>query len=483
MLKASLNVRLSKAAGATNMSLDGMVADLRTLCTREGFQEVALHIDDGVSGSVRDRPGFMKWLDDGRKGRAEVLLAWHVDRMTREGLPVAAAILDVVEGQDPATGRPAHKPVRLMDFHGLDSNNGSAFRLQFVLQAEQARAERERTVARNRATAGRLRRAGRWAGGRPPFGYVAVPHPDGAGKALSINQDEAAIVQEAADMVLAGHNSARVARWLNEQGYQTRYGKMWWRTTVEQMLTGTAILGAVTVDGEAVRDAEGRLFQPYPGIIDLPTSLALRAAFAPKSEAPPPKGRAPARLLSGIITCGTCGSRLKVAHKGPGTGTIYRCEAQSNGIPCARQVNISAERAEEHVTREFLDGFGWLPMTRERVTVSGSGDLAAVDDQIAATLVELGTAAKPETFARLQTLQAQRSELEQVPQETRIERVLTGRTLREEWEARTVEGRRELLEGAIELLEAGPGKSHGRRGFNPSRLQIIWAEGEHDPDD
>ncbi|WP_328533230.1 recombinase family protein [Micromonospora zamorensis] len=481
MLRASLNVRLSKAAGATNMSRDGMVADLRTLCAREGFQEVALHIDDGVSGSVRDRPGFVKWLDDGREGRADVLLAWHVDRMTREGLPVAAAILDVVEGQDPATGRPAHKPVRLMDFFGLDSNDGESFRIRFVLQAEQARSERKRMAARNRATAERLRLAGRWAGGKPPYGFVPVPNPDGPGKTLAVNPDESAVIKEAAQMILAGHSSARVSRWLQTQGYPTRYGRKWWRSTVEQMLNGTAVVGGVTVGGEPVRDSEGRLFRPYPEILDLSTWLAVRAALAPKGGAPQP-GRAPARLLSGLITCGTCGGRMTVNYKGGDTGTIYRCTAQSWGAVCARQVNVSAERAEEYVTKEFVESFGHLPMTRQRVTVSGVDDLAGVDDQIAGTLAKLGAAATAETFALLQSLQAQRAEIESAPRVTQVEYVPTGRSVADEWSARDVEGRREMLTGALALLEVGPGKSNGRRGFDSSRIRIIWAEGEHDPD-
>ena len=103
-----------------------MSRDLHALAAREGFDLVAEHVDNGIIGAVRDRPEFGEWLDDARDGRAEVLLTWSVDRLTREGLPVAALILDVVEGRDPA-GKPSHKPVRLLDFHGLDSRHGESF--------------------------------------------------------------------------------------------------------------------------------------------------------------------------------------------------------------------------------------------------------------------------------------------------------------------------------------------------------------------
>ncbi|GAB1640697.1 hypothetical protein KRMM14A1259_11200 [Krasilnikovia sp. MM14-A1259] len=54
-MRASLNVRRSKAVGSTNMSRDGMIADLRALCAREGFVEIVLRVDDGYAGSLRWR--------------------------------------------------------------------------------------------------------------------------------------------------------------------------------------------------------------------------------------------------------------------------------------------------------------------------------------------------------------------------------------------------------------------------------------------
>ncbi|MEU1754534.1 recombinase family protein [Micromonospora matsumotoense] len=57
-LRASPYVRLSRAADDRNLSKQGMVDDLRRLCASQGLLEVALHVDDGASGSIRNRPGF-----------------------------------------------------------------------------------------------------------------------------------------------------------------------------------------------------------------------------------------------------------------------------------------------------------------------------------------------------------------------------------------------------------------------------------------
>lgn len=172
--RASLYARLSVAADAENVSLDGMVADMRTLAEREGLEVLEpVHVDDGRSGGFRDRDEFTAWLDDARSGRADVLMAYHTDRLTREGLNVAASILDVVEGKNPDTGRPAHRPVRLLDCSGIDSAQGDAFRFRFVMQAEIGRSERERIRQRSRDRARRLSRAGRW-GGEPCRSDIAL---------------------------------------------------------------------------------------------------------------------------------------------------------------------------------------------------------------------------------------------------------------------------------------------------------------------
>jgi len=188
--RASLYVRLSVAANGENMSLAGMTEDLRALCEREGFDEVALHVDNGLSGAVRDRPQFLAWLADAREGRADVLVTWHTDRLSREGLQVAAMLLDVVEGKDRDSGKVVHAPVRLFDSKGLDSREGESFRLRFVLQAEIARAERERMRDRNRAAYRRVRAAGRWSGATP-YGYRPADNPNGPGKVLEIDPGRA----------------------------------------------------------------------------------------------------------------------------------------------------------------------------------------------------------------------------------------------------------------------------------------------------
>ncbi len=54
-------------------------------------------------------------------------------QLTREGVNVAALILDAVEGKDPVTGKVIRTPARLLDTKGLDSNgDDTSFRLRLT---------------------------------------------------------------------------------------------------------------------------------------------------------------------------------------------------------------------------------------------------------------------------------------------------------------------------------------------------------------
>lgn len=487
--KASLYARLSVAADAENVSLDGMIADMRALADREGLDVLEpIHIDDGLSGGFRDRDEFQDWLGDAKTERAQVLINYATDRLTREGLNVAATILDVQEGKDPATGRPSHKPVRLLDCFGIDSNHGDAFRFRFVIQAEVGRAERERIRQRSRDRSRRLRRAGRWAGGTAPFGYKAAPNPEltEAGKpkgwVLVIEPTEAQHIRDAAEALLKPEPDPlnRVARRMNAKGIKPRRAKEWSRITVGKMLTSEHIMGRAVEAGRPMRDADGDFLTPWPEILTPGQVAALRVVLTPRPDAPYTGGRQPARLLSKLLTCSGCQTFLLVYRRksrtnNPDPYVGYRCMTRTAGGTCPRPVSVTADKIEEHLTDVYLTTVGHMPRYVERTVVSGVEELATVDADIKDTLADMATSADADSFARLQKLQARREELAAMEPDRRTELVATGQTMAEYWADALVDDRRELLDEAFEELTVLPGKP-GRKGFDPVRLRRRWRE-------
>ncbi|WP_053197622.1 recombinase family protein [Streptomyces viridochromogenes] len=500
--RASLYVRLSVAADAENLSLDGMIEDMRDLCARENLEEVALHIDDGKSGGRRDRDKFQAWLNDARTGACDVLVNPVTDRLTREGLNVAATILDIVEGKDPATGAPSHKPVRLVDCNGLDSLHGDAFRFRFVIQAEVGRSERERIRQRSRDRERRLKRAGRWGGGTAPFGYKAVPNPEKdeegnpKGWVLVIEPAEAKAVREAADALLKTPPDAfnKVVRRMNHNGPAPRRADHWSRVTLRRVLTGDAILGRVSENGRPLRDAKGEIVAPFPPVLTLAQVTALRARLAGTGvQAKLADGR-PSRVLSGLLTCHSCQADLTVHHSvrryrvgkekrlKEVPQITYRCPTRGYGGTCEKPVAVSAEPAEQHIVGLYLATVGHMPRYEERTTVSGLEEMAAVEEEIKEVLADLATNADADTFARLQQLQARQKELSEKDLTTRTELVPTGQTLAEYWAGAMVDDRRDLLDEAFEELTILPGK-RGIKGFQEDRLIRRWAEDDEELDE
>ncbi|MFE7625614.1 recombinase family protein [Streptomyces sp. NPDC057509] len=473
--RASLYVRLSVKAGETNASLEGMIKELRELCVREGLHEVALHVDNGLSGGFRDRKEFQEWLEDAKQQRADVLVTFHVDRLTREGLNVAASLLDVVEGKDPASGRRAHHPVRLLDARGIDSAHGDSFRFRFVLQAEVARSERERMRDRSRSSVRRLRRAHRWPGGSVPFGYRAVPNPNGPGQVLDIAPDEAAILRDAAEWVLAGDSATRVCRRLNHEGRKPRRAREWVRQTLTRALCGDAVLGRITVNGALLLDDKGRIATPYPPVLTVAQSAALRAVLAPDPNRQPSAGRHPARLLSGLLYCHGCPQRLLVARRSG--GAVYRCPTGSQGGVCEGGVSIAAEKLEAYVRAEYLQVAGHLRYFREEVQVSNAEELSMVEADIAHAVRELSQNATADGFATLQRLQALRTSLTSTAPERLVSLVDTGKTIAEVFATAMLDDQRDMLADAFDEIVILPGR-RGPKTLDPERVLLRWAPEE-----
>lgn len=457
-------VRLSDEADAANLSLGGMITDVERLAEKLGVRLIAMHVDNGKSGSIRDRIEFLAWLDDVREGRASVMLTWHCDRLTREGVNAAAMILDTVEGKDPTSGAVTRTPARLVDCAGLDSNDKEGFRFRFVIGAEVARGELERIKARSRAMHDRLKDAGRWNGGQPPFGLRAGPNPDGPGKVLVPDPDEAATLERIADALILGSAPGTIARRLNEDGVRSRTGTDWSRNAVADAMRGE---GAEAVLGAAKR-------------------AAARTALDSRSTGPRSPGRPP-RLLTGRVLCAGCRRGLRVAStRGM---AVYRCPSVGAGQACAGPVVISAVSLEEYVSGRFLAGYGRMPLT-ERYTITTGGDAEVVAAE-AAKKAAMDEIERSPTLEALERLQAAKAALDAavgrpvvVEERERELRNAAGKALRiaEAWPERGDDWRRDLLDRWPVEIVVHPGNRRGGRHFDEARVEIEWRGDVEDHD-
>ncbi len=146
-VRAAIYARVSTSGQGQDVGLQ--LDELRALAAQRGWT-VAEYIDDGVSGSTRERPGLNRLLKDARTGRVDLVAIWKLDRLACS----VAHLLDLTDqfqswGVGLVSARDAH----------IDTTTPAG---RFTLQILGAVAELERGLIRERVQAGvdRARAAG-----------------------------------------------------------------------------------------------------------------------------------------------------------------------------------------------------------------------------------------------------------------------------------------------------------------------------------
>lgn len=504
MRRAILYLRLSvsDANDGVSDSIQRQETDLRAFAESEGWEVVRVLADDGLSGRVarKNADTALRMLDD---GDAEVLLVWKLDRWTRQGLGAIGRLVEVLDRQ------PRAEFVTLKD--GIRSSQPS-WRLTAAVLSEVARTEADNTALRVSAAIRANQQAGRFKGGTIPYGYRPAPHPSGRGRTLVLDPAEVATVRRMADWVLDGRPINALTDVLTHEGVPTTRSPyrraliagedpdgldrgVWSWPAVAAILTGDAVLGRVSVgrpvegtrrkEWSLVLDADGLPLQAFPAAIDAERSDRLRARVKSTKVPSGRPRRVPrkARLLSGLLFCAVCGSKLWVTVRS-GHPT-YTCSRKAGGT-CPGP-NMRAVLADQAIADTFLSERGHWPEAALEEVVShpeNASELARVQaaiDQTAADMTR-DDADVARLAAQLQALKGRRTELQAAPASITRRWVPTGRTIAEAWADGDDHSRRQLLERfGLSRVELLPTASRGSNVFQPERLVPEWVDVD-DPD-
>jgi site-specific DNA recombinase len=205
-------------------------ADCREWAAQNDFVVRKVHVDRGRSAfkEVR-RTGFSDAVTAVTAGVADALIVWKLDRLSRRGIAEVAAHLDEFQ-------KAGARFVSVMD--DLDTDEKSA-RDAMMLLADLARAESENTSVCVGSAKRHLREAGKWIGGRPPYGLKVDPET----QRLVPDQETAVYARLIADEALAGSTLVEIARLLNAHGVESPRGGEWNSSTVLQLLKSPAFAG------------------------------------------------------------------------------------------------------------------------------------------------------------------------------------------------------------------------------------------------
>ncbi len=209
---------------STDEQADGLAAQRDACwawCDRAGAELLAIHADEGVSGStgLDKRPGLLEAIASLQKGA--VLVVARRDRLGRD--PIHVAMIESAV---------ARKGARVVSAagEGTDNDDPASILMRRMIDAF---SEYERLIikARTRAAMQGKKRRGEFTGGEPPFGWRLAAD----GTSIEPCPLEQPVLQTIEQMRADGLGTRAIAERLNAEGMPAR-GTRWHRTTIRRAL-------------------------------------------------------------------------------------------------------------------------------------------------------------------------------------------------------------------------------------------------------
>ncbi len=161
-MRASIYCRISKDREGAGLGVATQEADCRALAATLGAFVVSCYTDNDISAySGKPRPGYRALMAEIDAGRIDVVLVWHTDRLHRSPAELETFIT-ACEPRGVATHTVKAGPL------DLTTASGRMFARHL---GNMARYETEHAVERMQRAKQRSADAGKWKGGRRPFGY------------------------------------------------------------------------------------------------------------------------------------------------------------------------------------------------------------------------------------------------------------------------------------------------------------------------
>lgn len=347
-LRAVLYLRMSMDRTGEGAGLERQEQACRALALARGWEVVAV-VDDTISATaarLADRPGWQNVVRMIESGQADLIVAWHLDRVTRSMKDLESLIELAVDrgiGLATATG----------DIDLTTDVGRMVARILAAVAAAETERKAERQILANdqRVAAGRPQ----WI--RRPFGY----EPDG-----TVREDEAAAVRQAYQDVIDGKSLMSIAREWNEAGFTTsapdsetarpraprkrNYNPtgQWNNVAVRALLRSARNMAKSTLYGDIM--GEGT----WTPIVDESTWRAVDRKLSDRERPDAPWGKL-TNMLSGIATCSVCDSVLGATRRGKEGESIYICSGRGGRADLGRgHCSIPVDFADAQIVRRLV---------------------------------------------------------------------------------------------------------------------------------
>lgn len=474
MESAALYLRLSEDKHGDELGVTRQREDSMTLAASRGYDVVRIDTDNDRSakGTVA-RPGFEAMLEAVDAGEVHVVVAWSLDRLTRNRRDTLrlmelgqkhGIVIALVRGSDMDLSTPSGRMVA-----GILSEIA---RSEIDIKSDrQVRANRQRAEA-----------------GKPHF----VSRPYGYTRQGDVCEGEAAVLRDVAERFLTGWSTTELTTWLNAQGIPSAKGGIWSRRVVKEHLLSKRNAGIRVYKGQeyaaqwtAIYDAD--LHDRITAEWTRRHGTGLRAKSDNRRY-----------LLTGLLFC-QCGAKMMGAAHNDRTGLPvrdkYRCVPGNRREGCGNLLRV-AVTLDHLVTEAVLYRLDSPEM--QAALMQAESRAAEIEplraqearhrDRLEALLDDYtdGTITKPEYVRAKQrvvdALQGVELELGAIYSSEQAQALLSPSvTIREAWEVSPVSWRRKLLGLIVEKIVVN--RSHKRTPyviegktykFDPDAVRIVW---------
>ena len=486
-IRAGVYARISSDRSDTRLGVDRQVKDCKALCADRGWVVDEVFVDNDVSAtSGKRRPEYNRLLTAIESGDIDAVAVWDLDRLTRRPAELESFV---------ATCERGGASQLAFVGGGVDLGTGDGMlvaRIKGAVAAEEARKTGQRMRRKKQELAERGLPSG---GGRRAFGWER----DGQ----TVRESEAALIREAAEVVLRGGSLRGIATDWEARGVQTVGGGTWRPNSVKAVLRNPRNAGLrqhgreVVGTTKAGRPAFGRPIivgdASWPPIIERDIWERLQLLFE-NPERSHVKVQTRSYPLRGVLECGVCGRKLtSVPRKKPIPSDpdrrmrYYGCRSDQGG--CGK-IFVDAQHAEQVVDGVILRllsnrGAERIALASQKGDEAEAAKLLQQNAKDNERIADLEDAFAAGDLSREGLRRTARPLRERIAGRTSRITGLQGFSMlypftghvEEHWDQLTDDDRRSIVLSFLVSVRVKPKARGGFNRFDPKRLVLVWRYG------
>ena len=311
-----------------DQSIEGQIAAAQKYAESKGYTIIHEYCDRAKTGTNDNREEFQRMLKDCEKKQFTVIIVWKVDRFGRNREEIM---------YNKYRAKRHGVRVEYVAENVGTGPEGVILESIFEGMAEYFSLQLSQNVQRGRYESAKKHRV--------LNGTIALGYMSGPDKSYQINPDEAPVVKVIFEKYASGIPESAIIRYLNANGYHTRRGTPFSKSSLGTLLKNEKYIGTY-IYKDLIRDEDA-----IPAIIDKKTFFKVQEMLKMNKRMPSRSWDYSDYLLTGKLTCGICGvamvGKAGTSHTGE-KHCYYCCKSHISDKSCDKSA-IRQDLAESLV--------------------------------------------------------------------------------------------------------------------------------------